>query len=153
VQAKVLAPLLAAGPYAKRITLLFIPTPAALGAAKLEHERMASKARLLVRQRQKMDETARDEVDRQFTEMAANEEALGAGLADMYLCAVVMAPKASDIADAVADMEQRAGQSRIELRRATCAHATLAATGIGAGVFPSELAGIGWQVITTPAQT
>jgi len=144
VRAEVLAPLLEAGPFAKRVTLLFVPTPAALGAGQLETERVFANARRISRERQKVDETARNEIDRRFAEMAANEEAQGAGLADMYMYVVVMAPKASDIPEAVADIEQRAGQSRIELRRATCAHASVSAVGLGTDINPPELARLGW---------
>lgn len=140
VTARVLARLVDAGPYRKRVMLYWQPMAPAAAVAKLEAEKTAATTKQLVADRQKRDETARQARDRQLTAAAAAEEASGAGLGTLAIYVVVQVDRLDQVPDAVADVEARAGHARIRLRRATCSHAAIHATGLGAGIAPPRLA-------------
>ena len=80
VDAAVLAPLVAPGPYARRVRWLYQPYPADQAAAKVEAQVTAGQIRRAWAARTRRDETQRDRDDRDRALQAAREEAAGAGV-------------------------------------------------------------------------
>ena len=80
VDAGVLAPLLAPGPFPRRVTWLYQPYPADQAAAKVEAEVTAGQIRRAWAARTRRDETQRDRDDRDRALQSAREEAAGAGV-------------------------------------------------------------------------
>jgi hypothetical protein len=117
VPSHVLARLLGPSRTAKRVTLLYRPYRAEVAAAALESQVNAASFRTALRRTQGRDETARDRADHQQAVQAAAEEAAGAGLVNVsvYVTATVTNPDLLPVA--VAEVEARAGQSKIKLRR------------------------------------
>ena len=141
VTAVVLANLIAPGPHAKRVTMLYTPTPAAAAARELDLQAQAATFRSQIKARTGRDETARDVADRARAMQAAAEEAAGAGLVTMALYVTVTVADAADLPRAVADTEARADEGRIRLRRLYGGQAVGFATGLSAGVNPAVLQG------------
>jgi hypothetical protein len=139
VPATVLAHLLAPGSWTKRITLLLTPTPAAQAARELDLQAQAATFRGQVKRKTGRDETARDAVDRDQAQRAAAEEAHGAGLVAMQLYATVTVTDDADLPAAAADLEQRAEESRIRLRRLYGSQAAGFTIGLSAGITPERL--------------
>ena len=141
VTATVLANLVAPGPYAKRVTLLYTPTAAAAAARELDLQSQAAVFRSQLKAKTGRDETARDAADRARAMQAAAEEASGAGLVTMSLYVTTTVTDPGDLAKAAADTEARGDECRIRLRRLYGGQAVGFATGLCAGVNPARLQG------------
>jgi hypothetical protein len=137
---RVLTPLLAPGVYPRRVTLLREPLAAEAAGAQVEAEIANNSMRRAWAARSKRDETQRDRDDQARAMQAAQEEAQGAGVCrfSMYVTTTVLAQ--TDLPAATADVEQRAGQAKIRLRRLRGAHSAGFAASLGLGVNPVELA-------------
>lgn len=141
VTATVLANLIAPGAHAKRITLLYTPTPAAVAARELDLQSQAAVFRSQVKAKTGRDETARDAADRARALQAAAEEAAGAGLVTMTLYATTTVTDPEILPAAAADLEARADECRIRLRRLYGGQAVGFAAGLSVGVDPAALQG------------
>jgi hypothetical protein len=141
VPATVLANLIAPGPHAKRVTIIFTPSPAAAAARELDLQAQAAVFRSQLRAKTGRDESARDAADRARAMQAAAEEARGAGLVSMCLYATVTVTDPSALSRAVADTEARAEEARIRLRRLYAGQAVGFAAGLSVGVNPADLQG------------
>ncbi|WP_214404794.1 SCO6880 family protein [Pseudonocardia lacus] len=135
----VLAPLLAPGPFPRRTTLLYQPYPADEAAAKVEAEVTSGQIRRAWAARTRRDETQRDRDDRDRAVQSAREEAEGAGVGrfTFYITTTVTDP--DQLPAAVADVEQRAGQAKLRLRRMRGAQAAGFAVALGIGIDPADL--------------
>ncbi|GAA4558869.1 SCO6880 family protein [Pseudonocardia xishanensis] len=140
VSAHVLTPLLAPGPYPRRVTVLYEPYDAQDAAAKVEAEITSGQVRRAWAERTRRDETQRDRDDRDRALQSAREEAEGAGLGrfSVYVTTTVVDP--DDLAAAVSDVETRAGQAKIRLRRLRGSQAAAFAVALGVGLEPVHLA-------------
>jgi hypothetical protein len=118
VTAGVLTRLLSPSRHAKRVTLIYRPLAAGDAARVLESQVNAAAFRDAYRRAQHRDETARDAADRSRAVAAAVEEARGAGVVLMSLYVTTTVTGLDDLDDAAADVESRADQARIQLRRA-----------------------------------
>lgn len=141
VPADVLTRLIAPGRWPKRVTLVLTPTPAAAAARELDLQAQAAVFRGQLKAKSGRDETARDLADRERARQAAAEEARGAGLVTVQAYATVTALNPGDLPAAAADLEHRAEQSRIRLRRLYGSQAAGFATGLSVGVTPELLRG------------
>jgi hypothetical protein len=149
VLSRVLAPLVAPGPFPRRVTLLYQPYPAEAAAAEVEREITNNSVRSAFARRTRRDETQRDRDDAARALQAAREEAEGAGVGrfTFYISTTISSDIASsDVAGvdgllgaAAADVEQRAGQCKLRLRRMRGAHAAGFAAALGFGIDPVEL--------------
>jgi hypothetical protein len=149
VLSRVLAPLVAPGPFPRRVTLLYQPYPAEDAATEVEREITNNSVRTAFARRTRRDETQRDRDDAARALQAAREEAEGAGVGrfTFYLSTTISSDVASsDVAGvdgllgaAAADVEQRAGQSKLRLRRLRGAQAAGFAAALGFGLDPVEL--------------
>jgi hypothetical protein len=117
VTSAVLARLVSPCRYAKRVTLVYRPLPAGEAVRVLESQVNAAAFRDAYRRAQRRDESARDLADRAQAQRAAAEEAQGAPPVLMSLYVTATATSPDDLAGAVADIESRADQSKIRLRR------------------------------------
>jgi hypothetical protein len=137
---RVLTPLLAPGVYPRRVTMLIEPLPAEAAAQQVEAEITNNSMRRAWAMRTKRDETQRDRDDQSRAMQAAQEEAQGAGVCQfsMYVTTTVLSE--ADLPAATADVEQRAGQAKIRLRRLRGAHSAGFAASLGLGINPVELA-------------
>src|SRR5581483_2864378 len=117
VTSNVLARLMTPGRFPKRVTLLYRPYSAADSADQLERQVNAAAFREAIRRAQGRDETARDQADRAQAVQAAREEAIGAGLVRISCYVTVTVTDPAELPTAVAEVEARAGQSKIKLRR------------------------------------
>ena len=143
VDAAVLAPLVAPGPYARRVCWLYQPYPADQAAAKVEAQVTAGQIRRAWAARTRRDETQRDRDDRDRALQAAREEAAGAGVGRFTLYTTTTVTDDTELSAAVADVEQRAGQARLRLRRLRGAQAAGFAAALGMGVDPDDLLTLG----------
>ena len=141
VTATVLSNLIAPGPFAKRVTMLYTPTPAAAAARELELQSQAAVFRSQLKSKTGRDETARDAADRARAMQAAAEEASGAGLVTMSLYVTVTVTDPTALPRAAADTEARAEECRIRLRRLYGGQAVGFAAGLSAGINPAALQG------------
>ncbi len=139
VTSAVLTRLLSPGRFAKRVALLYRPLSAGQAARILEEQVNAAAFRDAYRRAQKRDETARDAADRMRAQQAAREEAQGAGVVLMSMYLTVTVQDERDLAAAVADIESRADQSKIRLRRLYGSQAAGFAATLPAGVHPAHL--------------
>jgi hypothetical protein len=140
VTSNVLAPLVTPGRYHRRIAITYQPFRADEAAAVVTREATGSSFRRQLRRRRGVDETARDRADEARAAQAAEEEAQGAGVGlwAMYVTTTVADPR--ELPDAVADVESRARNAKLRLRRCWgWQHAGFAAS-LGAGIYPPELA-------------
>jgi hypothetical protein len=135
----VLAALLAPGPFPRRTTWLYHPYPADQAAAKVEAEVTSGQVRRAWAERTRRDETQRERDDRARAVQSAREEAQGAGVGrfTLYVTTTVLHP--DDLPGAIADVEQRAGQSKLRLRRLRGAQAAGFAAALGVGIDPADL--------------
>ena len=140
VPAHVLAPLLAPGPFARRVTIAYQPYAAADAARQAQAELNAATFRRAYRRRARQDDSARDLADEVRAERAALEEAEGAGVAlfTVYVTTTVAHPE--QLPAAAADLEQRAGAAKLRLRRCYGAQDVGFASTLGVGVYPPDLA-------------
>jgi hypothetical protein len=143
VDATVLAPLVAPGPYPRRLCWLYQPYPAEQAAAKVEAQVTAGQIRRAWAARTRRDETQRDRDDRDRALQAAREEAAGAGVGRFTLYTTTTVIDDAELSAAVADVEQRAGQARLRLRRLRGAQAAGFAAALGVGVDPDDLLALG----------
>jgi hypothetical protein len=143
VTSGVLTRLLSPGRFAKRVTLLFRPMSAGEAGRVLESEVNASAFREAYRKAQKRDETARDAADTERARRAAQEEAEGAGVVLMSLYVTATVLDGEQLAEAVADVEARADQSKIQLRRLYGSQSAGFATTLPLGFSPVYAAGRG----------
>lgn len=143
VSSRVLVPLLAAGPYPRRVCLLYLPYPADQAAARVEREITAGKARKAWSQRTRRDETQRERDDRDRAVRTAREEAEGAGVGRLTVYVTTTVTDPAQLPAAVADVEQRAGAAKLRLRRMWGSQQAGFAAGLGLGINPNELAGRG----------
>ncbi len=148
VTEEVLYNLMSPGTFPKRVTLTWNPTPAEKAARILENERTMNEAKRLVKARGMRDESARDEYDRQATEMAAADEARGAGLGDFMISVATTFEVSPDITDeqidslidrASVEIESRAKQSKMLLRPAYGFHDAVLFSSLPAGINPTVL--------------
>ena len=139
VDADVLTPLLAPGPYPRRVCWLYQPYPAEQAAAKVEAQITAGQVRQAWAARTRRDETQRDRDDRDRARQAAREEAAGAGVGRFTLYVTTTVTDDTHLAAAVADVEQRAGHAKLRLRRLRGAQAAGFAAALGVGVDPDDL--------------
>ncbi len=144
----VLYNLMAPGTFPKRVTWMWNPTKADDAARILETERTLSEARRLVRDRGLRDETARDEYDRQMTDMAAADEARGAGLGDFTILVtntIEVSPEITEdqinslIDQVTVEVESRAKQARMLLRPAFGYHDLVLFSTLPAGINPVKV--------------
>jgi len=143
VTSGVLTRLLSPGRHSRRVTLLYRPLSAGDAARVLEGQVNAAAFRDAYRRAQKRDETARDAADRDRARQAAQEEAEGAGvvLISLYVTATVTTD--AELAEAVSDVEARADQSKIQLRRLYGSQSAGFATTLPVGFSPTYIAGRG----------
>ncbi len=140
VTSNVLAPLVTPGRYHRRVTITYQPYPADQAGEVVTREATGSAFRREVRRRRGVDETARDRADEIRARQAAEEEARGAGVGlwGMYVTTTVEDPRR--LPDAIADVESRARNSKLRLRRCWgWQHAGFAAS-LGVGIYPPDLA-------------
>jgi hypothetical protein len=136
VTAGVLARLLSPGRFVKRVTLVYRPTPAGVAARMLENQVNAAAFRDAYRRAQRRDESARDVADRLQAQRAAAEEALGAGVVLMSLYVTATVTALQSLREAIADVEARADQCKLRLRRLYGAQAAGFAATLPVGVLP-----------------
>lgn len=139
VVARVLAPLLAPGPFDRRVTLIYQAYSADQAAAEVEREVTSSSVRASWAHRTRRDETQRDRDDRTRAVQAAREEAEGAGVVKVCLYVSTTVADEALLAAATADVEQRAGQAKLRLRRMRGAQTGGFAAALGLGINPIEL--------------
>jgi hypothetical protein len=143
VMDRVLSPLLAPGPFPRRVTLLYEPFSAEAAATEVEREITNSNVRRSWSQRTRRDETQRERDDFARAMQSAREEAEGAGVGQFCLYVSTTVDDESLLPAATADVEQRAGLSKLRLRRLRGAQAGGFAAALGLGINPVELAGRG----------
>lgn len=141
VTSDVLARLHSPGRFPKRVALLYRPLPAGEAARQLESEVNAAAFRDAMRRAQRRDETARDVADREQARRAAREEALGAGVVLVSIYVTTTVTDGSHLAAAAADVEARADQAKIRLRRLYGGQALGLATTLPLGIHPLAWAG------------
>lgn len=140
VTATVLAPLVTPGRYHRRVCITYQPYPADRAGEVVTREASGSSFRRQLRRRRGVDDTARDRADEARAVQAAEEEAHGAGVGlwAMYVTTTVADPRV--LPDAIADVESRARNAKLRLRRCWgWQHAGFAAS-LGVGIYPPELA-------------
>jgi len=140
VTSNVLVRLMSPSRYPKRVTMLYRPMSAGAAARLLEDQVNAAAFREAYRRTQGRDATARDQADQERAMTAAREEALGAGVVLMSLYATVTVTDPNDLSAAVADLESRADQSKVRVRRLYGAQAVGFATTLPAGIYPPHVA-------------
>ncbi|GAA5160963.1 type VII secretion protein EccE [Pseudonocardia eucalypti] len=143
VNSRVLVPLLAPGPYPRRVSLLYLPYPADQAAARVESEITAGQLRQAWTQRTRGEETQRERDDRDRAMQAAREEAEGAGVGRLTVYVTTTVTDPAELPGAIADVEQRAGAAKLRLRRMWGAQACGFAASLGLGLNPTELASRG----------
>lgn len=137
VSPEALERLLGPSDYVKRVCIVYEPIPAHEAAREVDRQTQAAAFRSQYRRRLGRDETARERLDRRRAEQTANEQAAGSGLVDVGLYAVVTSVQESELDLAVADLLNRAGESRIRLRRAYGAQGQYFAVSLGLGYVPA----------------
>ena len=142
VVARVLTPLLAPGPFPRRVTFLYQPFPAGRAAEHVEREITHTHVRRSWAARTRRDETQRDRDIAARAQQSAREEAEGAGVGRfcLYVSTTLAAGAERYLPAAAADVEQRAGMAKLRLRRLNGAHAGGFAAALGFGLDPTELA-------------
>jgi hypothetical protein len=139
VTSNVLARLMSPGRFPRRVTLIYRPFSSAHAAHHLEEQVNAASFREAVRKSQGRDETARDRADREQAVSAAREEATGSGLVRVSMYVTVTVENVDDLATAVAEVEARAGQSKIKLRRLAGSQLAGFCATLPAGLHPANL--------------
>lgn len=141
VSATTLTRLLAPAEYPKRVSLVFEPLPAHQAAREVDRQAEAAAFRSQYRRRLGRDETARERLDVERARQTARDQASGSGLVDVGLYAVATGPDERRLQACAADLHNRAGESRIRLRRAYGAQASCFAVTLGLGYVPVR----GWS--------
>jgi hypothetical protein len=132
-----LARLLGPTDYPKRVSLVYTPVPAHVAAREVDRQAEAALFRSEYRRRLGRDETARDRVDLDRARQTAQDQATGAGVVDVSLFAAVTAATEEELGPVAADLEGRAGESRLRLRRSYGAQAAVFASTLGIGYLPT----------------
>jgi hypothetical protein len=132
----VLARLLGPSDYHKRICLVYEPIPAHAAVREVDRQAQAAAFRSQYRRRLGRDETARERVDLERARQTATDQVTGSGLVDVGVYAVVSSPTLEGLSACTADLENRAGESRIRLRRNYGAQAATFACTVGVGFVP-----------------
>lgn len=140
VMDRVLVPLLAPGPFPRRVTLLYEPFSAGAAADEVEREITNTQVRRAWARKTKRDETQRDRDDLARAVQSAREEAEGAGVGRFTLYVTTTVSDEALLPSATADVEQRAGQAKVRLRRLRGSQVTGFAASLGLGINPAELA-------------
>src|SRR5690606_19988710 len=107
-------------------------------AREVDRQAEAAMFRSEYRRRLGRDQTARDQVDLQKARQTAHEQARGAGVVDVSLYATVSAPDEQSLHAVTTDLEARAGESRLRLRRSYWAQEAVFAATLGVGFRPSS---------------
>ena len=141
MSATALTRLLAPANYTKRVSLVFEPVPAHQAAREVDRQAEAAAFRSQYRRRLGRDETARERLDVEKARQTAHDQASGSGLVDVGLYAVATGPDEQQLEACAADLHNRAGESRIRLRRAYGAQASCFAVTLGLGYVPLR----GWS--------
>lgn len=141
VTSQVMTRLVAPGRWPRRVTFAYQVFPADAAAKVVEAERNAAAFRTACRQRTRRDETARDTEDRARAERAAVEESQGAGVALWSIYVTTTVADETQLPAACADVEQRAGATKLRLRRMYGSQAAGFAATLPCGVYPPYLAG------------
>ena len=136
VSPRILSRLLGPSEYGKRVSLVFEPVPAHRAAREVDRQAQAAVFRRQYRDRLGRDETAREQADLERARQTAREQAAGAGLVDVGVYAVVCASDPSDLDSHVADLANRAGESRLRLRRSYGSQAATFMATLGLGIVP-----------------
>ncbi|MBA8965091.1 hypothetical protein JOJ86_007413 [Rhodococcus percolatus] len=139
--ASVLLPLLAPGPFYRRVSMVYRPYPASEAAEVLENEVTGGTLRALWARKTHVDETQRERDDRAKARADTRDESMGSGVGrfTLYITTTVTNPELLDAA--VADVEERAGSSKIRLRRARGSQAAMFAVSLGWGIDPTQALG------------
>lgn len=135
----VLTNLLGPGAYAKRVTVIYEPMRAAHAAKLVDDQVQAAHFKSILRHKTGKADSARDEADRVDAQRAAQEEARGAGVCSVGLYATVTVTDPQRLPAAAADLEHRAEESKLRLRRAYGSQAVAFMAGLNAGVDPGLL--------------
>ena len=142
VTADVLARLIGPGRWPKRVTLVLTPSPAAAAARELDLQAQAAVFRSQVQaQVRPRRDRPRPRRPASWPLRAAAEEARGAGLVTVQAYATVTTRDPGDLPAAAADLEHRAEESRIRLRRLYGSQAVGFAVGLSCGITPELLRG------------
>jgi hypothetical protein len=135
----VLADMLSPGPFSRRVAVLYRALPAVAASELLEGQRNRADMRAHLNRSRKGRQSARDDKDMADAELAASEEAAGAGVVNMSVYVTTTVPKDVDLDDATADVVARAGGSKIQLRRLNGAHAAGFVATLPIGIHPADL--------------
>lgn len=135
---RTLVRLLGPATYPKRVSVVYTPVLSHVAAREVDRQAEAALFRKEYRRRLGRDETARDHVDLQRARRTAQEQATGAGVVDVCLFVAVAATSDAGLAAVTADLENRAGESRVRLRRSYGAQAEVFAATLGLGLVPSR---------------
>ena len=135
----VLTNLLGPGTYAKRVTVIYEPMRAAHAAKLVDDQVQAAHFKSILRHKTGKADSARDEADRVDAQRAAQEEARGAGVCSVGLYATVTVTDPQRLPAAAADLEHRAEESKLRLRRAYGSQAVAFMAGLNVGVDPGLL--------------
>lgn len=139
VTSNILAPLVTPGRYHRRLAITYQPVAADLAGDLVTREASGSSFRRQLRRRRGVDDTARDRADEARATQAAEEEAQGAGVGMWALYVTTTVEDPTKLPDAIADVESRARNAKLRLRRCWgWQHAGFAAS-LGVGVYPPEL--------------
>lgn len=133
-----LARFLGPAEYHKSVTMVFTPVPAHEAAREVDGQAQAALFRREYRRRLGRDETARDAVDLRRARRTAEEQAAGAGIVDVGLFAVATTRDPVSLASAAADLENRAGEARLRLRRCYGEQERAFACALGVGFVPGR---------------
>lgn len=139
VGADVLGRLMCPGGYLRRVTMLYTPTPAHRVRREVDDQVSASAFHSALRSRLGRSESARQRVDREHAESAADAEARGAGVVDIATYVTATVEDAGMLASVVADVEHRAADARVRLRRSYGSQMAGFAAGLSVGVDPASL--------------
>jgi len=120
--------------------MLYEAFPAEAAAAETEKQITATQVRGMWAQKTRRDPTQRDHDDQARAYQAAREEASGAGVGKFCFYVSTTVLSEDQLPAAKADIEQRAGQSRLRFRQMRGANLCGFAASLGMGVNPSELA-------------
>ena len=132
----VLARLLGPSDYHKRVSLVYEPMAAHIAVREVDRQAAAAAFRSQYRRRLGRDETARERADLHRAEQTATDQVGGAGLVDVGLYAVASATDIVELRRCTTDLENRAGESRIRLRRNYGAQAATFASTTALGFVP-----------------
>ncbi|WP_438297938.1 SCO6880 family protein [Streptomyces sp. HUAS TT7] len=133
----VLLKLLAAGTYARRVTLAYRVLSTEEAAAVVEREVNANDARAEYRARTRRSTTRRERVDAEHADRTAMEEAVGAGMVQWSIYVTTTVDRAEDLPAARREVEKAAKTSgSLRFRPAFGAQAAALVVGLPLGITP-----------------